>query len=59
MERHNATPATVRGGASADDLEHISCHEWVEMFEEKGLVLLYQEHKAGGEDSTFCKLVSR
>jgi hypothetical protein len=47
------------GGAGEESLEHISWDEWFEKFEEKGLAFLYQEQKAGGEESTFFKLVQR
>jgi alkylation response protein AidB-like acyl-CoA dehydrogenase len=47
------------GGAGEDSLEHISWDEWFRKFEESGLAFLYQEEKAGGEGSTFFKLVNR
>lgn len=75
VDEHDGKPARVRGtgsgdsagvlridfpgGAGQDDLEHISWDDWFETFEESGLALLYQEHKASGEDSTFNKLVQR
>lgn len=46
-------------GSENDRLEEISWDEWFEKFEENGLALLYQQHKASGEDSTFFKLVRR
>lgn len=47
------------GGAGEDELEHISWDEWFDKFEQNDLAFLYQDEKAGGEDSTFFKLVSR
>jgi hypothetical protein len=73
VEAHDGHPASVRGtedgdaagvlridfpgGASEDDLEHISWDDWFEKFDEQGLTFLYQEEKASGEDSTFAKLI--
>lgn len=73
--RRHAWPASVRGtadgdeagvlridfpgGAGEDELEHISWDEWFDKFEQNDLAFLYQDEKAGGEDSTFFKLVSR
>jgi hypothetical protein len=75
VEEHGGTPATVRGtkgddeagvlridfpgGSGEDELEHISWDEWFDKFEQEKLAFLYQERRAGGEDSTFFKLVSR
>jgi len=75
VEDHGGRPATVRGtsgsdaagvlridvpgGADEDDLDHIDWAEWFTKFEGQNLALLYQQHKADGEDSTFHKLVSR
>jgi hypothetical protein len=75
VEEHGGKPARVRGtgddgdpgvlridfpqGAGEDQLEHISWDEWFDAFEKNELALLYQERKAGGEDSTFAKLVQR
>jgi hypothetical protein len=47
------------GGSGEDQLEPISWDEWFRTFDENGLAFLYQEQKAGGEDSTFFKLVRR
>ena len=47
------------GGAGDEALEHLGWDEWLDKFEESGLALLCQEHKASGEDSTFFKLVRR
>jgi hypothetical protein len=75
VEEHGGHPARVRetgengeggvlridfpGGAGEEQLEHISWQQWFDEFEKQGLALLYQERKAGGEDSTFAKLVGR
>jgi hypothetical protein len=75
VEEHDGKPATVSattsgdgagvlridfpGGAGEDQLEHIGWEDWFAKFEENNLAFLYQEQKAGGEDSTFFKLVSR
>jgi hypothetical protein len=73
VEEHGGRPATVRGtgngagvlridfpgGAGEEALEPISWDEWFKKFDENRLALLYQEEKAGGEDSTFAKLVRR
>jgi alkylation response protein AidB-like acyl-CoA dehydrogenase len=75
VEEHGGRPARVRGtgdgddpgvlridfpgGAGDDGLEPISWDEWFRKFDAEGLALLYQEQKAGGDDSTFAKLVSR
>ena len=47
------------GGAGEDQLEHVPWEDWLSTFDDSGLALLYQEHKANGEDSTFAKLVRR
>ena len=75
VEEHDGKPAAVRdtgsedsagvlrfdfpGGAGEDRLEHIEWDEWFSTFDDNDLALLYQEHKASGEDSTFFKLVRR
>ena len=75
VEEHGGKPARVReteggegggvlridfpGGAGEDQLEEISWDDWFEVFEDRGLALLYQQEKADGSDSTFAKLVSR
>ena len=74
VEEHGGKPAVVRqtkngeggvlridfpGGAGEDELEPVSWDEWFEIFDSNRLALLYQEQKAGGEDSTFFKLVRR
>lgn len=47
------------GGAGEESLEHIGWDAWFEKFEEQGLAAILQDQKAGGEPSTFIKLVSR
>jgi hypothetical protein len=75
VEEHGGKPAVVKGtrdsggggvlrvdfpgGAGEEQLEHVSWDEWFEIFDRNNLAFLYQERKAGGEDSTFFKLVSR
>jgi hypothetical protein len=75
VEAHGGRPATVRGtgdgdepgvltidfpgGSGTESLEPISWDEWFRKFDSNGLAFLYQEEKAGGEDSTFFRLVSR
>ena len=72
-EARDGTPARVRGtgddsdpgilridfpgGAGEDELEHIDWDEWFEKFDQQGLAAILQEEKAGGESSTFIKLV--
>jgi hypothetical protein len=74
VEEHGGTPAIVRGtedadggvlridfpgGAGEESLEHVSWDEWFRVFDDRNLAFLYQEERAGGEDSTFFKLVRR
>jgi hypothetical protein len=75
VESHGGVPATVRGtgdgsgrgvlridfpgGTVEDRLEHVTWEDWFSTFDDSGLALLYQQHKASGEDSTFAKLVRR
>ena len=47
------------GGAGEPPLEHISWEDFFEKFDKEKLALLYQEEKADGSDSTFCKFVNR
>lgn len=47
------------GGAGNPPLEPLSWDEFFEKFDEANLVFLYQEEKADGEESYFCKFVSR
>lgn len=42
-----------------EDLEEISWQDFFDDFEKDRLDLLYQDHKANGEQSTFYKLVTR
>jgi len=37
----------------------VSWEEFFEKFDEAGLAMIYQEEKADGEESYFCKFVSR
>lgn len=75
VEAHNGHPVAVKdtgtkndpgilridfpGGAGDDSFEKLSWDEWFEKFDENKLAFLYQEEKADGGDSTFCKLVGR
>lgn len=43
----------------SDKLEEISWDDWFEKFDESGLALVYQMETAGGEKSSFNKLVKR
>jgi hypothetical protein len=74
-EERGARPACVRGTGGKGDtglirldfpgfsgegtLEEISWDEWFKAFDENKLALLIQEETAGGEQSSFNKLVSR
>lgn len=63
--------ATHRGEASGllrvdfpeeepdEGLEEIGWDEFFEIFDSKNLAFLYQERTASGQDSRFCKFVSR
>ena len=46
------------GGAGDETFEEITWDEFFEKMDEKGLALLYQDHKADGSESTFFKLVN-
>ncbi|HEX6963801.1 MAG TPA: hypothetical protein VF175_18180 [Lacipirellula sp.] len=46
-------------GASNPPLEPISWDDFFQKFDEEGLAFVYQEQKADGEPSHFCKFVSR
>jgi hypothetical protein len=75
VEEHGGKPAAVRGtggdgdpgilridfpgGAGEEQIDPIPWDEWFEKFDREGLAFMYQERKAGGEDSTFFKLVRR
>lgn len=47
------------GYSGEDSLERISWEDFFEKFEESKLAFLYQEELKSGEESRFCKLVSR
>lgn len=47
------------GGAGNPPLEQITWEQFFEKFDEANLAMVYQEEKADGEQSTFCKFVSR
>lgn len=71
VESHDGFPAVVEStqddgggvlridfpGGSDEGLSRISWDEWFETFDSRDLAFLYQARKAGGEDSTFCKLI--
>jgi hypothetical protein len=75
VEQHDGKPACVRGtgsdndvgilridfpgGTGKEDLKHVSWDEWFDKFDSSDVGFLYQSEKAGGEDSTFFKLVRR
>jgi hypothetical protein len=75
VEEHDGSPASVAGteagdepgvlridfpgGATEDQLRHVSWDEWFDKFEKSDLAFVYQESKTSGEDSTFVKLVRR
>jgi len=75
VEEHDGKPVIVKGtesedgsgvlridfpgGAGADEFNPVDWDQWFEVFDDRGLAFLYQEHKASGEDSTFFKLVKR
>lgn len=43
-------------GYGGDNLQEISWDEWFKPFDDRNLVFLYQEHKANGDQSNFCRL---
>lgn len=47
------------GGAGNPPLEPIDWADFFEKFEEANLAMVYQEEKADGEESYFCKFVAR
>lgn len=47
------------GYSGEDSLEPISWDEFFHTFEEKNLALVYQDELKSGEESRFCKIVSR
>lgn len=68
-DERGATPATVDSeegqvrvlrfnfpGFGGEDLLEIEWDEWFEPFDQRQLVFLYQEHKAGGQQSNFFRL---
>ncbi|MGF1480405.1 MAG: hypothetical protein ACFB4I_13090 [Cyanophyceae cyanobacterium] len=74
VEERGGYPATVKrtkengpgllridfpGYSGQDSLERIEWEEFFEKFEESKLAFLYQEKLKSGEESRFCKLVSR
>ena len=46
------------GGAGSESLDPMSWDDFFQVLDERGLVFLYQDRKADGEQSTFNKLVS-
>lgn len=44
-------------GGTDEGLTEIGWDEWFETFDDRDLAFLYQERKADGSDSTFCKLI--
>ncbi|MDB9526299.1 hypothetical protein PN498_09905 [Oscillatoria sp. CS-180] len=75
VESRNGFPATVKSTkeegepgllridfpdySGEDSLERIEWDEFFDKFEESSLAFLYQEELKSGEESRFCKLVSR
>lgn len=75
VDERDGHPATVRGTGDEEEpgilridfpgysdgrrLEHIGWEEFFEKFDEEKLEFIYQEHKASGEQSNFCKFVRR
>lgn len=75
VESRNGKPATVKptkedgepgilridfpGYSGEDTLETISWDDFFQKFEEQKLAFLYQEELKSGEESRFCKFVSR
>lgn len=69
-EARDAVPATVEGsehegragvlrfdfGGDSDRLKHISWDEWFQVFDERKLNFIYQEHKSDGSESNFFQL---
>lgn len=59
----NGEPGLLRidfpGYSGEQSLERIEWDEFFEKFEESNLAFLYQEKLKSGEESRFCKLVSR
>jgi hypothetical protein len=46
-------------GASNPPLEPVSWDEFFEKFDEENLAFVYQDQKASGEESYFCKFIDR
>jgi hypothetical protein len=75
VEARGGRPATVKstasggepgllridfpGGSGDESLEPISWDDFFAKFDEKGLAFLHQDQTSGGEESRFCKFVSR
>jgi hypothetical protein len=75
VEERGGRPATVKrtgsreepgilridfpGYSGEESLEPISWEDFFEKFDEKKLAFLYQEQTKEGQQSRFCKLVSR
>jgi hypothetical protein len=45
--------------AKDENLQPIDWDKFFDKFEERGLALLYQDHRAGGQRSYFYKIVNR
>jgi hypothetical protein len=75
VEEHQGHPACVKGTGDKKDvgmiridfpgfsgegsLQEISWDEWFDAFDQNNLAFIYQEHRADGGDSRFCKLIGR
>ena len=58
----NGEPGILRinfPGYAEDSLEDISWDDFFEKFDEKHLAMLYQDETSDGQQSRFCKFVSR
>lgn len=56
---HDDRPGVLRidfPGYGGKDLRHITWDEWFEVFAERGLRFIYQEHKTDGSESNFFRL---
>lgn len=62
-ERKNEEAGLLRidfpGGATNPPLEPISWEAFFEKFDDADLAMVYQDQKADGSPSTFCKFISR
>ncbi|HXF71226.1 MAG TPA: hypothetical protein VNO79_01280 [Actinomycetota bacterium] len=59
--RREGRPATLRfdfPGYGGEGLEPVPWDEWLQVFEERRLNFIYQEHKADGSQSNFFRLES-